>query len=81
MNGKIVKIVALVILVFWVGLGVLNASQIKHLQKPFLAFPNIVDKDGKTLYLGLGFSFLLSGDPVEKADMYLFGIRIVSAGK
>ncbi len=77
-NSKAIRILAAVILVLWIALGVTNYIQTKNLKRPTLAFPQIVDKNGKTLYLGVGFSFLSDEKDGEIADMdmYLFGIKI-----
>lgn len=77
-NGKTIRIIALVVLVLWIALGVTNYIQTKNLKHPSLAFPQFEDRNGKTLYLGVGFSFLADEQDGEITymEMYLFGIKI-----
>ena len=77
-NSKLIRVAALIILVLWIALGAVNYIQTKNLTRPLLAFPQIVDKNGKTLYLGVGFSFLteeVNGE-IKSMEMYLFGVKI-----
>ncbi|MBQ7624275.1 MAG: hypothetical protein IJS65_03245 [Clostridia bacterium] len=77
-NSKAIRVIAAVVLVLWIALGVTNYIQTKNLKRPLLAFPQIVDQNGKTLYLGVGFSFLADekDGEITDMDMYLFGIKI-----
>lgn len=79
MNKTGIKIFALIVLIFWVTVGIVDYYQIKNLQHPFAAFPQIVDQNGKTLYLGMGFSFLITEEDgvISEAEMYILGVRVV----
>ncbi len=81
MKGKAIRLIAAILLIFWIAVGIIDYFQIKNLQHPFAAFPQIVDQNGKTLYLGIGFSFILTEEDgvISEAEMYICGIKVVKS--
>ena len=82
-----ITIITAVIVALWIGLGVLNFTQVKALKTPTLAWPGAVDDTGTITYFGAGYSFVMEGDidedgkvtDITSMEMYVLGVRVARA--